>query len=66
VLFLRIITELFGRHAHVQDRNPPGPETTAQVHRAHERILAALLDGDTGLARHRMRRHLAALTEWWH
>lgn len=66
VLFLRIITELFGRHTHAQDRPLPGPETTEQVRRAHERILVALIDGDTGLARHRMRRHLAALTEWWH
>ena len=28
-------------------------------------IVDALLVGDGGLARHRMRRHLSVLTEWW-
>lgn len=32
----------------------------------HEKILDAVLAGDDGLAQHRMRRHLQALTAWWH
>jgi DNA-binding FadR family transcriptional regulator len=66
VLFLRIITELFRRHTSTQDVPPPGAEVADQVRQIHERILDAILAGDEGLARHRMRRHLAALTPWWH
>ncbi len=65
-LFLRIITELFRRHTSVQDQPPPGDEAADEVRHVHERILAAVLDGDAGLARHRMRRHLEALVHWWH
>ena len=31
------------------------------VYRAHEAIVAAIIDGDRELARHRMRRHLTAI-----
>lgn len=65
VLFLRIITELFRRHAATQDGLPPATEIADQVNQAHQRILAAILDGDEGVARHRMRRHLEALAPWW-
>ncbi|TQM11373.1 FadR/GntR family transcriptional regulator [Pseudonocardia kunmingensis] len=65
-LFLRIITELFRRHAAGQDRQLPGNEAAAEVQHVHQRILTAILDGDAGVARHRMRRHLDALTPWWH
>jgi DNA-binding FadR family transcriptional regulator len=65
-LFLRIITELFRRHTTVQDEPPPGDEVAGEVQHAHQRILDAVLAGDAGLARHRMRRHLAAVTPWWH
>jgi DNA-binding FadR family transcriptional regulator len=66
VLFLRITTELFRAHTTAQEPPLPYTETAGEVRHAHERILAAVLDGDAGLARHRMRRHLEALTEWWH
>jgi DNA-binding FadR family transcriptional regulator len=66
-LFLRIITELFRRHTSVQDQPPPGDAAAAaEVEKFHQRILDAILAGDTGLARHRMRRHLEAVTTWWH
>jgi DNA-binding FadR family transcriptional regulator len=65
-LFLRIITELFRRHTSVQEQPPPGDEVAGEVEKFHQRILDAILAGDTGLARHRMRRHLEAVTVWWH
>jgi DNA-binding FadR family transcriptional regulator len=64
-LFLRILTELWRRHS-ASGRPTVGPEARAEVEHAHRRITEAVLAGDEGLARHRMRRHLAALTEWWH
>ena len=64
-LFLRILTELWRRHS-VSERAEAGPEARAEVEHVHRRITDAVLAGDEGLARHRMRRHLAALTEWWH
>jgi DNA-binding FadR family transcriptional regulator len=66
VLFLRIITELFRAHTSAQVPPLPYDETAGEVRHVHERILAAVLDGDAGLARHRMRRHLEALQQWWH
>jgi DNA-binding FadR family transcriptional regulator len=35
------------------------------VHRVHERISDAIVLGDSGLARHRMARHLRAMSDWW-
>jgi DNA-binding FadR family transcriptional regulator len=65
-LFLRIITELFRRHAAGQDRPLPGDKAAEEVQHVHQRILDAILEGDAGIARHRMRRHLDALIPWWH
>lgn len=65
-LFLRILTELWTRHTTHPDKPAPGPDTEAVVEQVHTRILQALLDGDEGVARHRMRRHLEALTAWYH
>jgi len=63
-LFLRIITELWARHSRTQ--RPATPAVADEVRRVHENILDAVLAGDDGLAQHRMRRHLQALTAWWH
>ena len=64
-LFLRILTELWRRHA-----TAAGTTATAgspsEVQHAHRKIADAILAGDEGVARHRLRRHLAALNEWWH
>jgi DNA-binding FadR family transcriptional regulator len=64
-LFLRILTELWRRHAAVEQVNA-SPTAAAEVERIHQRIADAVAAGDVGLARHRLRRHLAALTDWWH
>ncbi|MFJ1969464.1 FadR/GntR family transcriptional regulator [Streptomyces sp. NPDC087903] len=65
-LFLSIITELFRRHAAGRDRPLPGDTAAEEVQHVHQRVLDAILEGDAGLARHRMRRHLDALISWWH
>jgi len=33
---------------------------------AHDKIVEALLNRDAALARHRLSRHLDAMTDWWH
>lgn len=65
-LFGAIITELFRRHAAAHDDPLPGDRAAEEVQHVHQRILDAILAGDTGIARHRMRRHLDALIPWWH
>ncbi|WP_194830155.1 FadR/GntR family transcriptional regulator [Nocardia sp. XZ_19_231] len=65
-LFLSIITELFRRHADSADRPLPGDAAAAEVQHVHQRILDAVVAGDEGIARYRMRRHLDALLPWWH
>jgi DNA-binding FadR family transcriptional regulator len=66
-LFLRILTALWSRHTAGSPTAPePGPNAAAEVVSIHRRILQALLAGDDGVARHRMRRHLEALTAWYH
>jgi DNA-binding FadR family transcriptional regulator len=64
-LYLKILVELFRRHWGSTMEPMPGPQDATEVHRAHSRILAAIADGDAGIARHRCRRHLEALTSWW-
>ncbi len=65
-LFLSILTELFRRHAAAHGQPLPGAQAAEDVEQAHGRILDAIQRGDAGMARHRMRRHLDALTPWWH
>ncbi|WP_405538831.1 FCD domain-containing protein [Streptomyces sp. NBC_00075] len=65
-LFLAIITELFRRHASGHDRPLPGDTAADEVQHVHQRILDAIVQGDAGIARHRMGRHLDALIPWWH
>jgi len=65
-LFLAIITELFRRHASGHDRPLPGDTAADEVQHVHQRILDAIVQGDAGVARHRMGRHLDALIPWWH
>jgi DNA-binding FadR family transcriptional regulator len=66
-LFLRILITLWARQGEANGAEPPdsSPEASGAVARAHQGIVDALLIGDGGLARHRMRRHLSVLTEWW-
>lgn len=64
-LFLRILTELWTRHTAAASSPQPGADAVATVEAVHNRILEALLTGDEDLTRHRMRRHLSALTAWY-
>jgi len=66
MLFLRILGELFWRHTARQRVPLPPAEVARQVAQTHQRILDAILAGDGCLARHRIRRHLAALSPWWY
>lgn len=66
VLFLQILSELWARHAVVPGTPDPGPDAEAQVERAHRRILEAIVAKDLPTAERRMRRHLSALTQWYH
>jgi DNA-binding FadR family transcriptional regulator len=67
-LFLRVLTSLWERHG----MKPPAgisltpPEVLREMEEAHAGVVAAVLAGDGQLARHRMMRHLEALTAWWH
>jgi DNA-binding FadR family transcriptional regulator len=67
-LFLRVLTSLWERHG----MKPPvgtsltPPEVLRDMEQAHAGIVEAVLSGDDELARHRMMRHLEALTAWWH
>jgi DNA-binding FadR family transcriptional regulator len=66
-LFLRILTELWGRHSAalpIQEPAESGPRAPA-IESIHGAIVEAILAGDGALAKYRMRRHLEALTEWW-
>lgn len=64
-LFLSILVELFRRHWGSTMDPMPGADDAAEVHRAHTRILEAIVNGDASIARHRSRRHLEALSSWW-
>lgn len=68
VFLLRTITSLWARHAFDEPGSTPTPpEKPAEaVARAHSALVEAILAGDRGLARHRMTRHLDALSTWWH
>jgi DNA-binding FadR family transcriptional regulator len=66
MLFLRILTELFWRHSASRGVPLQPAEVASEVAQAHQRILDAIVARDGCLARHRVRRHLAALTPWWH
>jgi DNA-binding FadR family transcriptional regulator len=67
-LFLDVLTSLWERRS---VRCPPETSSTdstmlASLREAHSGIVEAVLDGDRGLARLRMLRHVEALTAWWH
>jgi DNA-binding FadR family transcriptional regulator len=62
-LLTRVVTQLTRLHAGM----PPGrttPPSSSDVQRTHEAIVKAIVDRDTELAGHRMRRHLDALMAW--
>jgi DNA-binding FadR family transcriptional regulator len=62
-LLLQIAIALWARHT-AASADPPA-EISATVTRTHHGIIDAIAAGDHSIARHRMRKHLTALTEWW-
>jgi DNA-binding FadR family transcriptional regulator len=64
---IRTIGSLYARHVAglTGERAVPAHVGEAVAH-AHGAIVKAILAGDRGLARHRMTRHLDALSDWWH
>jgi DNA-binding FadR family transcriptional regulator len=63
-LFLRILTGLWPRQP-TTERVDGDQEAAAEVQHIHRRIAEAVLAGDEGLARHRMRRHQRAGCWCW-
>jgi len=67
VFLIRTITSLWARHIADEPTRPVPAENAAEaITRAHSAIVEAVLAGDRSLARHRMTRHLDALSIWWH
>ncbi|WP_242418743.1 FadR/GntR family transcriptional regulator, partial [Frankia sp. CpI1-P] len=72
--FVRVLTAIWRRHV---DSSRPTPavgggepaadgcgQPVCEARTAHRAIIDAIIAGDRGLARHRMRRHLEALSDW--
>ena len=66
-LFLQILTTLWARKQADGDDDAVvvTSATAEQVDQVHQHLIEALIAGDPSLARHRMRRHLTTLTNWW-
>ena len=62
-LLLQIAIALWARHT-VTSADAPA-EISATVTKTHHGIIDAIAAGDHSIARHRMRKHLTALTDWW-
>ena len=66
-LFVRVVSELVGRHVEPSAKHGESlPTIAAQTHQAHQRIAEAIAAGDADLAEQRMRRHLSAALEVLH
>ncbi|HEX3706127.1 MAG TPA: FCD domain-containing protein [Mycobacteriales bacterium] len=67
VLFLDVLTSLWERRSAHCPADAPAADspTLASLRAAHSGIAEAILNGDRGLARLRMLRHVEALTAWW-
>jgi DNA-binding FadR family transcriptional regulator len=57
-LFVSLLNRL--THLYFPDVSGVSPAVSAEVRRAHQAIIKAVIAGDAGLARHRMRTHLEA------
>jgi DNA-binding FadR family transcriptional regulator len=67
VFLIRTITSLWAHHVADEPSRPvPAQKPAEAVAHAHSAIVEAITAGDPGLARHRMTRHLDALSIWWH
>lgn len=66
-LFVNILTTLTDRHTRTRPpelARVPNYELVSDVNQAHRAIIAAIAAGDIALARHRMARHLQAVSPW--
>lgn len=64
-LFLRVLIELLRRHSASPAQHIPSSSEVAEITRAHQRIVEAIVADDESLARYRTRRHLDAVASWW-
>lgn len=66
-MFSRILTALWARFnaTPLEKSDVTDARVVEQVATTHRLIVEAVLAGDQTLARHRMSRHLSALTKWW-
>jgi DNA-binding FadR family transcriptional regulator len=63
-LFVNMLTELADARAVRRRRQRDLDTLLPPAHEAHTAIVEAVIRGDVGLARHRMLRHLEAITPW--
>jgi len=61
-LFVVVLNDLVEERT--ETMNHIAPQVAAPVHQAHASIVEAVISGDAALARHRMMRHIEAITEW--
>lgn len=62
-LFVDVLTRLTQKRAH---RNVPNTaELADELHRTHAGIVDAIIEGDVGLAQHRMSRHLRSVASYY-
>ena len=64
-LFARILISLTFQRAGTGPRKYDAEAAAHEAHCAHEAIVEAMIQGDTGLAVHRMRRHLQAVARFF-
>lgn len=63
-LFVESLIELTAGHASSEFAGDRQLDATRELHHAHEKIVEAVIAGDTALAQHRMLRHLSAMRDW--
>jgi DNA-binding FadR family transcriptional regulator len=63
-LFVESLIELTSGHATPEYAGDRQIDATRELHRAHKRIVEAVIDGDTALAQRRLVRHLSAMRAW--
>lgn len=63
-LFVESLIEMTTTHATSEFAGDRQIEATRELHRAHVKIVDAIVSGDAALAKHRMLRHLNAMRSW--
>lgn len=63
-LFVESLIELTSGHASGEFAGDRQLGATRELHYAHEKIVEAVIAGDTSMAQHRMLRHLSAMRDW--